>query len=75
MSKEMFAAHPRLRTIAQKMFYLSPDWLCRLIYSYDLARDYRQPYFQSVFRHVADHHVLGDYLEFGSYRGRSLIMA
>ena len=37
--------------------------------------DYRRPYFEMAFRRVAASQLPGDYLEFGVYRGTSMVLA
>jgi O-methyltransferase len=37
--------------------------------------DYRRPYFEMAFRRVGELQLPGDYLEFGTYRGTSMILA
>ena len=40
-----------------------------------VLKDPRWPYFEKAFRHIAAEGIEGDYLEFGVYRGRSIMMA
>ena len=40
-----------------------------------VLQDPRWPYFEKAFRHIAAEEIAGDYLEFGVYRGRSIMMA
>jgi len=77
MVKALF--HNRyLNPVARMINSRLPAPIARVLYQAGRTTglpDARQPYFERVFRHIAEHFTDGDYLEFGVFRGRSFKLA
>src|ERR1051325_10146445 len=68
----------RKKEWAQRVYLNAPYPVSRWLYSMGKSyffKDARSITFEKIFAHTAQNRIEGDYLEFGCYRGASLIMS